>query len=433
MDRAPVNFRQSLRFRVSVALALICAFLALAFGGLRVSLEWFSPYFLFTPLDDEMGMWIEEGRTESAFFRWSAAVDEAPSPAELEALIPLLDVGSHVVEFSQVPVDILIEEEDGVRYAVVFGDRQMVEREEQFIGIFLLVILGATVLCGAFGFVAGSWLSDAILAPLGQLTRRLGREQEEDGARLGEDSWATDFAEDEVGLLATAFDGYRSRLSAVLERERAFVADAAHELRNGVAAISSSVEVMIDVASDAKQLDRLHRLKRSCDRLGEFSRILLVSAREGEAERLDGPRPIDRLLEDVVQGRRARAEQRGVTLRLAVEDGAELDAPDEVLDMVIGNLLDNALSHAESRVDVRLERQRLTIEDDGPGLPEPDVGRVFGRGERGKRAPDGGFGLGLAVVRRLCDRYGWSVELKNRPATEASKGAVARVKFGPDG
>jgi signal transduction histidine kinase len=104
-----------------------------------------------------------------------------------------------------------------------------------------------------------------------------------------------------------------------------------------------------------------------------------------------------------------------------------LDAPEAVLSVALGNLLGNACKYTtEGEVRVVVEADRVLIEDTGPGLSVEDAARLFERGYRGSYASGtSGGGIGLSIVRRLCDLYGWTVGI----APGAESGAVARLTF----
>ena len=110
------------------------------------------------------------------------------------------------------------------------------------------------------------------------------------------------------------------------------------------------------------------------------------------------------------------------------DENALVEAPEAVLSVAIGNLLGNACKYTtEGEVRLVVEANQVRIEDTGPGLSEEDAARLFERGYRGSGAGGTvGGGIGLSIVRRLCELYGWEVSIAPRP----EHGAVAILRFG---
>ena len=102
--------------------------------------------------------------------------------------------------------------------------------------------------------------------------------------------------------------------------------------------------------------------------------------------------------------------------------------PPALLAIVVGNLVRNAVAHGEgAAVSVRLERERLTVSDAGVGIPGEELGRVFQRYYRGSASR--GAGIGLSLVKRICDRNDWEILLESRPGA----GTTATLSFAGSG
>ena len=235
-------------------------------------------------------------------------------------------------------------------------------------------------------------------------------------------------AEDEVRRLAETLNGMLDRLEAGGARQRAFVADAAHELRSPLAALRTVLEVAL-VHPDPEgpeptlrtALEEVLRMARLVDDL-----LLLARLDAGETPARGAGRSQQVDLADVVR----ELAPDGVVLHLAP---ARVAADPDALVRVVRNLLDNALRHATSTVTVTVssgERAELLVDDDGPGVPDPERTRVFDRFHRldSPRTRDaGGTGLGLAIVRELVTSAGGTVDVEGAPAG----GARLRVRLPP--
>ena len=220
---------------------------------------------------------------------------------------------------------------------------------------------------------------------------------------------------DEVGRLAATMNRMLARVDASAQRQRRLVADVSHDLQGPLAAQRLSVELAL-ASEGAVDVDVLRD-----DVLGATSEMerlvsdLLVLAVADEGPPLNLA-PVD--LDAVVLEEAARARQTAVAIDTSkVSAGPVLGSPDE-LRRIVRNLLDNAVTHARSRVELRVVAEegqvRLDVVDDGPGVPDAERERVFERFHRGdpartRGAP--GTGLGLAIARGLAERAGGSIEL----------------------
>ncbi|MGW4820534.1 HAMP domain-containing sensor histidine kinase [Streptomyces sp. NPDC004227] len=228
-------------------------------------------------------------------------------------------------------------------------------------------------------------------------------------------------ADDALGRLATTLNDLLARLDTSTRRQRRFVADAAHELRNPLSTLHTRLSVAAHHPGLADGQSLATGLLPQTERLTRLVDDLLQLARLDARPRLRA-RPVD--LDEIVftEVREARRRTRLVIDQHAV-GAARVAGDEDALARVVRNLLDNALRHADTRIDVSLgtlgDTAQLTVADDGPGIPEADRERVFGRFTRldDARARDtGGSGLGLAIVRDTVTAHHGSTRIEdNRP------------------
>ena len=245
-------------------------------------------------------------------------------------------------------------------------------------------------------------------------------------------------AEDEVRRLAETLNGMLDRREAGSARQRAFVADAAHELRSPLAAVRTTLEVALvhpdpEGAGPALRtaLDEVLRMGRLVDDLLLLARLDAGSARR--AQEVDLRVVVERVVEQVreqaaADGRAGPARRPEVLLDLAP---VRLSGDPDALGRVVRNLVENAVRHAERRVRVTVpegEPVELVVDDDGPGIAAQDRQRVFDRFTRldsPRSRAAGGAGLGLAIVRELVGALGGSVTAETSP----EGGARLRVRL----
>lgn len=223
---------------------------------------------------------------------------------------------------------------------------------------------------------------------------------------------------DEIQALAATLNSMLDRLAASRARQRSFVADAAHELRSPLASMQTQLEIA-DRLGEGTQAS--HDLQEEVLRMSALVEDLLTLARfDGEALSAEALEPVD--LRPIVQEVVGRYDDARVPVVALTPDSSLVRGRPQDLRRVLANLVDNAVRHATSLVEVSLSADGpdivLMISDDGPGIAETDHERAFERFTRLDAARDrdaGGSGLGLAIVRELVDRLGGRVRLERSP------------------
>jgi len=233
-------------------------------------------------------------------------------------------------------------------------------------------------------------------------------------------------ADDEIRRLAVTMNGMLDRLDEAHRRQRDFVADASHELQSPVAAIRTQLEVALAHPDGTDWHVLAGDLLTDCSQMERLVRDLLFLART------DLPHdPVPRTwldLDDLVLEEAARAGGSVAVSTAAVSAAPVLGHPDE-LRRLVRNLLENAVRHATTQVVVALEQDaqetRLTVEDDGLGVPADERERIFDRFHRGGGARDSdGTGLGLAIARSIAEGHGGTLAI-----AESSVGARFELRL----
>ena len=284
-------------------------------------------------------------------------------------------------------------------------------------------MLAGVVLCFiVLSWLIGRWLSVRVMSPVSDLAARLERFQRT-GVR---EPLAPHFADDEVGQLARALDDYADRLTDLVERDREFNADVSHELRTPLAVIATTTELLLASELPDKARDRMKRIERAVRQSTELTdALLLLSRRERRGPSNGEITDVGRVVEQVVDVNRPHLGSKPVQVHVVNEESITVPAPSSVVAVALSNLIGNAFKYTQQgEVTVLVGHGRVAVEDTGPGIKAEDAQRLFQRGVRGD-AGGKGAGLGLAIVLRLCELYGWTVSLAPRP----QGGAVAVLQF----
>lgn len=222
---------------------------------------------------------------------------------------------------------------------------------------------------------------------------------------------------DELTRLAGAFDSMLERLASSLRHEQRLSAEISHELRTPLSAILAEAELALAGERGTSEL-RL-ALSRVEKRARQLSRILeaLLAAARAEIGSGRSTAIVEDALARCIGDLSATAQARGIELRADEERAHHVDVEEELLERMLAPLLENACRYARSSVEVVVRREAdrvvIRIRDDGPGLADDEVERIFEAGYRGAAAePAGerdGAGLGLALGRRLARAAGGEV------------------------
>ncbi|MCC4595498.1 HAMP domain-containing histidine kinase [Xanthomonas campestris pv. phormiicola] len=306
-----------------------------------------------------------------------------------------------------------------VWFFLAYDMTQTIQGEVQLKRTLILSVL----VFSALSLVIGWWSASRVMRPVSDLAARLRAYRGSSDPK----PLAPHFPDDEVGQLAEALDDYSGRLTEVVQRDREFNADVSHELRTPLAVIRGATELLLTRPNlDEKVLQRLQRIQRAEQQCSDLIGSLLLLSRN---ERGQGHSNVAKVAEQLIESHRAQLGGKPLQLLLEGERNLTIDAPESALSVALGNLIGNAVKYTqEGQVVVRVLSDAVQVIDSGPGLSAEDAAKLFQRGYRGTHAGHSqGGGIGLSIVSRLCDLYGWQVNV--RPG--ASKGVVATLWFRP--
>jgi signal transduction histidine kinase len=214
---------------------------------------------------------------------------------------------------------------------------------------------------------------------------------------------------DELSRLAETLNGMLASIERSAERQRRFVADAAHELRTPLGGLTAALEIAQqhpDIARDTLIGELLAGHRRLSRTLND---LLVLAALDGRAQ--EKLMPVD--LAGVVTDCSRRSAPEDVCLRIATLERAVVLGNEAHLSRMVSNLVDNALRYARANVELSVTASprwaRISVTDDGPGIPGPDRERVWDRFVRlddDRSRASGGNGLGLAIVREIAIAHG---------------------------
>ena len=231
----------------------------------------------------------------------------------------------------------------------------------------------------------------------------------------------------EVAILVQSFKDFAERMDAMIQRERNFTRNASHELRTPVTVLRANLDLLRtrehDPAAVKNIIERMQRTVRDMEALLE---TLLLLARESESRLQWGLVSLNEIITYQLDLASKAHAKPGVRACMSQRCEMQTSAPEKVLAIIFANLLRNAFSYTESgEVRVEVLKHAIAIQDTGCGMSETDLSRAFEPFYRGQRAATEGYGLGLALVNRLCKRFGWRIDVDS----ELNAGTRITVHF----
>jgi len=290
---------------------------------------------------------------------------------------------------------------------------------ELFSKLLLLLLVLLMIIFGV-----GAYVYRKINTPLEEI--RLGAERFAHGRFAAK---LPDYQVREIAELAAALNKMATQLDSLENLRREFVANVSHELKTPVTSIQGFAETLLEGARDnPEDLDRfLKIIARQSSRLADIIDDLLTLSRL-ESAPLDELLAVDRyvlcdILESCREACRVRAEEKDIAIIVECSGNVEVMADRSLLTQAVINLIENAVKYSPEHTTVTVSgsrvgrRVRITVADQGPGIPEHHVPRLFERFYRADKARSrrlGGTGLGLAIVKHIAGVHQGDVGVETR-------------------
>jgi signal transduction histidine kinase len=239
----------------------------------------------------------------------------------------------------------------------------------------------------------------------------------------------------EVAPLIQELNRLLQRLHAAFQGQRAFIADAAHELRSPLTAVRLDLQLLDRAPDESARREARLNLGAAVERAVRLVEQLLTLARSEprEAGGELAPTLLEPATAEGIADSHALALARHIDLGLEADPDVMVLGDRDALRTLVRNLIDNAVRYApaggtvQARIRNTPQGALLEVVDTGPGIPAGDRERIFDRFYRRAGAPEGGSGLGLAIVKAIADRHGARITLDDAPAG----GLRVSVQFPP--
>jgi len=410
-----MEFKQSLAQRIIIAFALMSALVAGSFAmGIVATVHLVEEKLISSGLGgdlnrlllmDSVSDWSHRPEPDQLFY-FSGGPGDFDLPKDLKHL----EAGFHEVFRGPLSYHAMVEVVDGRRYVLLQDQSDFEERERV---LFAVVLVGFVLALGLAVFL-GWVLARRVMAPVVRLARQVRHRDQLLGLAP---PLAPDYAADEVGELAVAFDATLGRLRQALTRERMFTSDVSHELRTPLMVLASSCELLLEnPALDSRARSQVERIARACEEMRDLVQTFLMLARTQREDPAMTPKlSLQSVADQLVALWRGPIESKGLQLNVrsvmsSHSSGIVYNAT--FLLAVMGNLLRNALHYTDDGfITLTLQNDGFLVEDSGVGIPEEKREAMFEPFVRGNEQRGEGLGLGLSLVQRICENQSWSVSL----------------------
>jgi signal transduction histidine kinase len=243
---------------------------------------------------------------------------------------------------------------------------------------------------------------------------------------------------DELYSLSMTLNQMFERLESAFINQRHFIADASHEIRTPLTIINTELEFARKMASESEVVKSIDSCLEEIDRLGRMTDSLLLLAKL-DASSLpvqEASFRLDELVIEVVQNMIKLAHHKSITINPFIENALEIRSDIDLLRQAMINIIDNAIKYSSSGGEITVSLNspamtdnsaKISIKDNGPGINDTDLNKIFKRFFRGEnnRKESNGSGLGLPIAQKLVSILGGSIDLKS----EIGKGTEVTIKL----
>ncbi|MCA1928912.1 HAMP domain-containing sensor histidine kinase [Rheinheimera sp.] len=394
-------YRRSLRQRVAFAFAICVAVLSLAwgfafFGAIRLSEDRVLTQQLQVAAKSYPDLRMNlRGYDKVASLPESLQEWAQTNPAE----------GLYEFEAEELHVAVVIADKDQQKAFVVF-DVAGIEAASSEDWWLLLVITGVVGTLGVLGFGLGIVVMRRAVAPVAQLAKAvadidLEHLSAEDHKRIESGR----FGDDEVGVLAGAIEKTLERISAFVTRERDFTSSASHELRTPITVITGALELLEQSELSAADTQALDRVRRATLDMKTTIEMFLCLARETDGGLYEEQFLVTPLVRQAIDLQRHLLSRKFVDVEIDHIDNPSVCGHQQAFSIAVNNLVRNAFQHTlagQGPISILIKERELLITNQ-LSSEAYQLNTPTGSSE--------GYGLGLGIVQRLCERNGWSFTL----------------------
>ncbi len=233
----------------------------------------------------------------------------------------------------------------------------------------------------------------------------------------------SEFSDDEIGVLARKLKHYHEQLQHLLIREKEFASNVSHELRTPVTSIGLAAEVLATRTDlSTREYAQIQRVQRAVGEMTELIETFLILAQiNSESTGYHNACEMGPIVHKVIEQQRVWLGDKPVEVIVEGNEHLKVSAPPGILSVLVANLVRNSFRYTDQgTITVSLASNQLIVIDTGVGIDIPTQAQIFKGYVKNSSDDANRVGLGLAIVQRICERYGWVVSF------ESTKGQGSR-------
>ena len=337
---------------------------------------------------------------------------DSPSAASLPPEVRRLGPGLYDdIAPENLPYAVLVQDVQGHRMAALIDISAQRAQERR-----LAYLLDAVVVVGLGLLMATTWwLAGRLLRPVSRLVDSV---HALDPSRR-ETRLAPGYRLQEIQALEVAFNGFLRRLDGFVLREREFIDTASHELRTPISVIAGAAQVLDAEPLGADSRRALQRIRLTTEAMQDTLAILLHLAKEPSPPAALAPLALEGWLPDLIADYRPLLDGRPLTLEVGPIEPVSVRVAPAIAAMIFGNLVRNAIEHTPAgHLEIALCAGVFSIDSRGEPLDANAVARLYRSLALAEASRVRGAGIGLYLVRQLCERLGWALAYAHNEAGE---------------
>jgi signal transduction histidine kinase len=419
------GLKRGLRLRVALAFAIFCIVVVGTLGiSLYIASDDIEEAHIEQIIQTEMDYLLQRYHESHNFIPQVGShlekyiIHDPSEESKLPPYLQGLNYRRHRVFRGPEEIRVAVRHVDGVKFLVAYEVGLHDQRQQE---LRLLIVLSLLSVVGV-ALVVGYLLAGVLVKQVTDLAERVRHLAPGDGQGA---TMIQPGQDEEVAQLAHALDDYQNRITRMLRREQEFTANVSHELRTPITTILTSCELLATERNISERARvRIGMIEAAATRMGEQLQALLFLARE-QALGIMEPVALAECVYDAVEPVCSEIYRKRLNFEVAIEPKAVLTLNRQALHTALVNLLRNAVQYTERGfIRVNFSQSRLSISDSGIGIEPFYLPLLYERFFRGSTQGEG-LGIGLAIVKRICDHYGWIIDVESTPG----KGATFHITF----
>lgn len=424
------KIKYGIRLRVTLALAIFCIIIV---GALAISL-----YFASDDIEEAHIEQIMKAEINHVIHHYlqhtrftpqvgsslkSYVIRNSSEESQLPEYLQNLSYGSHKIFRHDEEIRVLVQHAGGAKFVVAYKIGLHEQRQREFR---LLVVLSLIAVV-AIAFLIGYLLAGLLVKQVTDLAERVKRllpanhnAQSLTTNNIHCVSLSQPGQDEEVAQLASTLEDYQYRIVRMLQREHEFTANISHELRTPITTILTSCELLLHEQNlSSKAYARIKNIEAVSNRMSEQVQALLFLAREQALGTVE-PVAIAECVYDAVEPFCEEIYQKKLDLEVKIKPGVVVTLNRQALHTALVNILRNAVQYTEQGfIHISYSDKRLSIADSGIGIEPAFMPFLYERFFRGSEKTQG-LGIGLVIVKRICDYYEWKIEVDSTPGHGAT-------------